>query len=149
MRVILRLIALVVVLVVAVFGDAISYIFPQTYCDVIENNWGIVIPTDRAYSEEFSADSGASFHGDGTRYHVMYFDDAERISVLLGWSDDIPESVVDYSEQLLDELEIDNSYHRPNYESCVYYMQSKDDGSVIMIFWDENRQEMYVVEEFL
>ncbi len=148
MRVILRFIALIVVWAVTIFGGALSYIFPQTYCDVIENNWGIVIPTDRAYSEEFSADSGASFHGDGTRYHVMYFDDAERISVLLGWSEDIPEGIIDYSEQLLDELEVNNSYHRPNYEDCVFYTQSKEDGSVIMIFWDASRQEMYVLEEF-
>ncbi|MCC8196738.1 MAG: hypothetical protein LIO49_08110 [Ruminococcus sp.] len=145
MRVILRFIALVVVWAVTLFGRAISYIFPQTYCDVIENNWGIVIPTDEGYSEEVSADSGASFHGDGTRYHVMYFDDAERISVLLGWSDEIPESVVDYSEQLLDELDIN---YRPDYESCVFYTQTKSDGSVILIFWDESRQEMYVLEEF-
>ncbi|MCD7847394.1 MAG: hypothetical protein LUG49_05135 [Oscillospiraceae bacterium] len=145
MRVILRFIALVVVWAVTVFGGAISYIFPETYCDVIENNWGIVIPTDKGYSEEVSADSGASFHGDGTRYHVMYFDDAERISVLLGWSDGIPESVVDYSEQLLDELDIN---YRPDYESCVFYTQTKSDGSVILIFWDESRQEMYVLEEF-
>ncbi len=144
MRVILRFIALVVVLVVAVFGDAISYIFPQTYCDVIENNWGIVIPTDGGYSLEVSADTGASFHGDGTRYHVMYFDDAERISVLLGWSEEVPESIIDYSEQLLDELDI---YDRPDYENCVFYTQTKSDGSVIMIFWDESRQEMYVLEE--
>ncbi|MCD7733466.1 MAG: hypothetical protein LUH56_08530 [Oscillospiraceae bacterium] len=145
MKVILRLIALAVVLVVAVFGDAISYIFPQTYCDVIEINWGIVIPTDGGYSLEISADSGASFNGDGTRYHVMYFDDAERISYLLGWSDEIPESYIEYSEQLLDELDIN---YKPDYESCVFYTQTKSDGSVILIFWDENLQEMYVVEEF-
>ncbi len=149
MRVILRFIALVVVWAVTVFGGAFSYIFLQTYCDVIEINWGIVIPTDRAYSEEFSADSGASFHGDGTRYHLMYFDDAERISYLLGWNEDIPESYIEYADQLLDELEVNNSYNRPNYENCVFYTQSKDDGSVILIFWDESRQEMYVLEVFL
>ncbi len=148
MRVILRFIALIIVWTVAVSSNFLSYVFPETYCDVIENNWGIVIPTDRAYSEEFSANSGASFHGDGTRYHVIYFDDAERISVLLGWSEDIPDSYIEYAERLLDELEVNNSYHRPNYEDCVFYTQSKDDGSVIMIFWDESRQEMYVVEEF-
>lgn len=145
MRVILRFIALIVVLTVTLFGGVLSYIFPQTYCDVIENNWGIVIPTDGGYSLEVSTDSGASFHGDGTRYHVMYFDDAERISVILGWSDDIPESYVTYAEQLLDELDIDD---RPDYEYCVFYTQSKEDGSVIMFFWDESRQEMYVLEEF-
>ncbi|MCD7823969.1 MAG: hypothetical protein LUG86_08175 [Oscillospiraceae bacterium] len=144
MRVILRFIALIVVWAVTVFGGALSYIFPETYCDVIENNWGIVIPTDCGYSLEISADSGASFHGDGTRYHVMYFDDAERISVLLGWSDEIPESIINYSEQLLDELDINC---RPDYDHCVFYSQTKSDGSVIMIFWDESRQEMYVVEE--
>ncbi|MCD7805518.1 MAG: hypothetical protein LUH03_10345 [Oscillospiraceae bacterium] len=146
MRVILRFIALIVVVTVTLFGGFISSIWNETYCDVIENNWGIVIPTDEGYSEEVSADSGASFHGDGTRYHVMYFDDAERISVLLGWSDEIPESYIEYSERLLDELDIN---YRPDYESCVFYTQTKSDGSVILIFWDEDLQEMYVVEEFL
>ncbi|MCD7771601.1 MAG: hypothetical protein LUH23_05895 [Oscillospiraceae bacterium] len=146
MRVILRFIALIVVVTVTLFGGFISYIFPQTYCDVIEINWGIVIPTDGGYSLEVSADSGASFNGDGTRYHVMYFDDAERISYLLGWSKEIPESIIDYSEQLLDELDI---YYRPDYGSCVFYTQTKSDGSQILIFWDESRQEMYVLEEFL
>ncbi|MCD8107703.1 MAG: hypothetical protein LUE20_07055 [Oscillospiraceae bacterium] len=145
MRVILRFIALIIVWTVAVSSNFLSYVFPETYCDVIENNWGIVIPTDGGYSMELSADSGASFHGDGTRYHIMYFDDAERISVLLGWSDEIPESIIDYSEQLLDELDI---YYRPDYENCVFYTQTKSDGSVIMIFWDESLREMYVLEEF-
>ena len=146
MRAILRFIALIVVWAVVAFGGAISYIFPRTYCDVIENNWGIVIPTDGGYSLEVSADTGASFHGDGTRYHVMYFDDAERISYLLGWSEDISESIIDYSEQLLDELDI---YDRPDYGNCVFYTQTKSDGSIIMIFWDEDLQEMYVLEEFI
>ncbi|MCD7888595.1 MAG: hypothetical protein LUG23_01485 [Oscillospiraceae bacterium] len=145
MRVILRFIALIVVVTVTLFGGFISGIWNETYCDVIENNWGIVIPTDGGYSLEVSADSGVSFHGDGTRYHVMYFDDAERISVLLGWSDEIPESYIEYSERLLDELDIN---YRPDYESCVFYTQTKNDGSVILIFWDEDLQEMYVLEEF-
>ena len=44
-----------------------------SYSSVLEANWGISIPFESKYKEIYQKDSGASFNGDGIRYHIFTY----------------------------------------------------------------------------
>lgn len=43
----------------------------KPYTEIININWSIKLPN--SYKEIYSIDSGASFHGDGERYHIFEY----------------------------------------------------------------------------
>lgn len=43
----------------------------RDYTAVVELNWGLSLPESR--EAVYKTDSGLSFHGDGTRYHVLQY----------------------------------------------------------------------------
>ena len=63
----------------------------EDYTDVVEKNWDLSLP--RSAGEVYSADSGASFQGDGYRYHVLeYADSGELAEVLVRETQELPPS---------------------------------------------------------
>ena len=66
----LRTFLLSSILLAIVLIGAFTYIqVNKPYTSIINLNWSIKLP--KPYKTIYSTDSGASFHGDGQRYHVF------------------------------------------------------------------------------
>ena len=76
------LIAVVVLLVLAVIG--VSKLLPS-YSSTLEATWGISLPWKARLTEIYQQDSGASFHGDGVRYHVFSYKYEDYIDLMFAW----------------------------------------------------------------
>lgn len=123
------------------------------YNTTLQANWGISIPSKAHYSEIYSKDSGASFHGDGIRYHVFSYKDQAPVSELFSWKADEDNSLFygSYSNAVhtwLDEIDVPLEY-RPDYSACLYWYGSQEDNSEIIILWNRENSTIYVAESFL
>ena len=66
--------------IAAVFALLLALLFVPgctSYASTIEKNWGLRLPD--GYREVYSADTGASFHGDGVRYHVFQYEEGAAL----------------------------------------------------------------------
>ncbi|MDE7262863.1 MAG: hypothetical protein K2N78_12510 [Oscillospiraceae bacterium] len=123
------------------------------YSMVLKLNWNVALPTNSHYSEIYNQDSGASFHGDGIRYHIFAYRDGEPVSKMFEWQSE--EKNTNYRssysgavDEWLNQIDVP-SKERPNYAECVYWYQSHSDNSEIVILWDEGQGKLYVVESLL
>ena len=62
----------VTILMVLIVVVGITRLFPS-YASTIKSNWDISLPIKAVLTETYEKDSGASFHGDGIRYHVFSY----------------------------------------------------------------------------
>ena len=139
--------SVVVILVYLVLGWTES----NKYCHTITSNWGITVPN--TYKEVVSMDSGASFHGDGIRYHVFYYKKVPNFSEDLKWAFNEGETLSqktysEASEEWLDEILVP-AEQRPNYEKVTYIYKSQSDGSELILMWDSAASRLYIVEFFM
>lgn len=123
------------------------------YNITLEVNWQISIPSKARYSETYSKDSGSSFHGDGIRYHIFSYKDHSYVGEMLEWESDEKETIFysNYSNTVnvwLDTIDVPSEY-RPDYSECLFWYNSQDDNSEIIILWDRGNRTIYVVESFL
>ena len=75
----------------AVLGLAACLLLLAAGCSIslaqlLETNWGVVLPG--GYAERFEADTGASFHGDGVRYHVLEYADDAALREAFSWREE-------------------------------------------------------------
>lgn len=124
----------------------------SSYEYVMKNNWGIVIPAKAGLHEIYSKDTGASFHGDGTRYHVFSYKEDNEILNLFDWNTNNQQtrhykSVEETLNNWLEEIGVSDS-ERPDFDSCVYWYETQLDDE-ILILWDKNKKCLYVVEDFM
>lgn len=123
------------------------------YNTTLKANWEISIPSKARYSEIYEKDSGPSFHGDGIRYHIFSYKDHSFVEEMLEWESAEKETIFygDYSNTVdvwLDTIDIPSEY-RPNRSDCLFWYDSKDDNSEIIILWDKENNTLYIVESFL
>jgi len=123
------------------------------YSRILHANWGFTWPTAAHCSEIYQKDSGASFQGDGIRYHVFSCKESTSIDQLFEWQSEQNEtnyhdSFVDAVDDWLDEIEVPLA-QRPDYNACLFWYESQADGSEIIVFWDQNKHNLYTVESFL
>ena len=78
---------LLVIIVALVTAWTIFQSIIPSYSSVLEANWGIELPIKALCKEEYEADTGPSFHGDGIRYHVFSYTNSSEIEKMLPWSD--------------------------------------------------------------
>lgn len=133
------------ILLMLLFGGCAS-----GYGETIEANWGITLPD--GYEQAYQADTGASFHGDGVRYHVLSYPEEMEFEGIK-WGAVSQEtlfagSALEAAQDFLAQLEIDEAWNIP-YERCVAYHQSQEDNSELLLFWDEEDAVLYIVESFL
>lgn len=141
-----------VVLCAIIVGALFTWKSLSDYSRVLKTNWDITLPQGSRYSEIYGK-SADSFHGDGIRYHVFTYKNAEPIDQMFVWQTEEQKTNYcdSYSEAVnkwLNELSIP-AKERPNYAECVYWYQSKNDGSEIIILWDKSQDRLYIVESFL
>lgn len=118
------------------------------YGKIIEKNWDITLP--KGYEEIVSVDSGASFQGDGERYHVFKYKEELKKEEIQRFSSRENSVVEDEVKKILNSLQVSNE-ERPDFSKTYYwYTQSGDDDSrdkLYLIYFNEDNL-LYVVEEF-
>ncbi len=140
--------ALILIVLIIVWNNKAS-----NYLRILELNWGISFSAAAELSEVYANDSGASFHGDGIRYHVYSCKHAQYLVQDLDWTKE--ESATIYhpnfheaANDWLDQINVPES-ERPAYSGCSYWYASQEDNSEIIIFWDSIESLLYIIESFL
>ena len=145
---------MIIILIVTVVLILVKERLIPSYSYIMDLNWDISLPVDAWCTEIYEKDSGASFHGDGTRYHVFSYKKESSIASMFEWSDDLEEDTLFYSSMIetaavwLDRIEVP-AEERPNYEECFVWYTSKSDNSEVIFFWNPKLSRIYVVELFL
>ena len=72
---------------------------------------------------------------------------------MLEWKSDEKDTIFygNYSNTVnvwLDTIDVPSEY-RPDYSECMFWYDSQDDNSEIIILWDKENSYLYVVESFL
>ena len=122
-----------------------------SYASTIEKNWGLRLPD--GYREVYSADTGASFHGDGVRYHVFQYEEGAALPDA-AWGEAggptiYASGVTAAAEDFIGELEDLPAQWRIPYADCVAAYDSQEDNSELLLFLNETTRTLYVVERFL
>ncbi len=122
------------------------------YSNVLEKNWGIVIPEFSSYEEIYEKEGEPSFFGDGVRYHVFSYRRDSYIESWFRWEEKEYKTrhFLNYSDAVkkwLEEIEVEEEFY-PDFEKCLYYYD-KDGMDEIIILWDESKKKFYVVESFM
>ena len=122
------------------------------YSRVLEANWGISLPFRSLYTEIYENDA-SGFHGDGLRYHVYRYKYEDYIDLMFAWRSRENETIFhsSYSEAAetwLDELQVP-AEERPDYAACAYWYKAQEDHSELIVFWDQERNRLYILESFL
>lgn len=141
------------VILVLIAGTTLYWCYFSDYSNVLKINWGFSLPRESHYLNTYSHSSGASFTGDGIRYHVFSCENIDPIDKMFAWQ--LTEQETNYYssystavDEWLDKINVPPR-DRPDYGDCSYWYQSQDDGSEIIIFWDIDQGKLYVVESFL
>lgn len=117
------------------------------YLRNIRINWGINLPKN--CKEVFRADSGASFHGDGERYHVFQYKKGIDLDFALtdSW---IPEDEAEEIRTILEPLRIPTGYALDFGQTySMLKMLGRDDGrNVLFLLFDGKTDKLYVIEDF-
>lgn len=142
-------------LVLVIVAIACLFSIRPRYASVLKANWDITLPFKALCQEVYKRDSGASFHGDGIRYHVFSYRYEDYIDLMFAWGSQEKKTIFhsSYSQAIaawLDEIEVPEE-QRPNGHrgSCAYWYASQHDNSEIIIVWNDDLNRLYVVESFL
>ncbi len=147
-----RALAIAAILIVILTGIGILKLFPS-YASVIKSNWDISLPIKAVLTETYEKDSGASFHGDGVRYHVFSYKYEDYIDLMFAWTPNehktnfYPTSR-EAAEAWLDEIDVPSD-ERPDYSKCCSWSKSQADNSEIIVFWDSESNKLYIIENFI
>lgn len=124
-----------------------------SYTSVLETNWRISLPYEANIKAIYEKDSGASFHGDGIRYHIFEYRQEEFVTQMLDWkavenTTIYHESCSEAADEWLSEISVEEADY-PEYDNCLYWYKAQEDNSEIIIFWDKDADLLYVLEYFL
>ena len=142
--------ATALVMLIVIIG--VSKLFPNYY-HVLKSNWDISLPIKTVLTETYKKDSGESFHGDGIRYHVFSYKYEDYIDLMFAWTPNEHKTnfyptTYEAAEVWLDKIDVPLD-ERPNYSNCISWNKSQNDNSEIVVFWDNDLNKLYVVENFI
>lgn len=151
----ISVIVLIVLVVLAVLITGAKHLWEEfsDYSTCLAANWHLSLPSDAHYTEIFQKDEGASFHGDGIRYHVFSYENAQPMEQMIQWQDKTGDtknsgSYADAADKWLDQIDVPED-QRPNYADCVFGYQIQDDSSQMLLFLDKAQSKLYILEFFL
>ena len=146
------IIGIVIVLVCFIVG---YYMCAQMtdYSDVIKSNWNIDIAAYTDTTEIYSIDNVKSILGDGYRYHIFQYENEDGVSEMFDWSNEEGKTryYPTYTKTVnewLKQINVPEVYY-PDYSSCKYWYNKKEDNSEIIIVWNDTKDKLYVVELFM
>ena len=122
-----RALATAAILIVMLTGIGILKLFPS-YASTIKSNWDISLPIKAVLTETYEKDSGASFHGDGVRYHVFSYKYEDYIDLMFAWTPNEHKTnfyptTREAAEAWLDEIDVPAD-ERPDYSKCYSWSKS-------------------------
>lgn len=148
-------IVIFVMLIVFAFGVVVGYLGTRLsdYSTTLNANWDIELPAASRYSEQYSQTTGESFHGDGLRYHIFSYRNAEPIAEMCTWDTESGSTIFEqtYEEAVtewLGRLGVPDEY-LPDCSNCVFWYASRADHSEIVIMWNSTESKLYIAESFL
>ena len=138
-------------LALPVLAVLLAVSFLQTagdYMRTVNLNWELDLPTSQGCLYE--TDSGASFHGDGERYHVLeYAGDGRLEQALAEQATPLPSAENPVTE-ILDNLSVPAD-QRPDFADCGVFTADhpSDDRNRLYLLVNSAGTRLYVVEFFL
>lgn len=138
-------------LALPVLAVLLAVSFLQTagdYMRTVNLNWELDLPASQGCLYE--TDSGASFHGDGERYHVLeYAGDGRLEQALAEQATPLPSAENPVSE-ILDDLSVPAD-QRPDFADCGVFTADhpSDDRNRLYLLVNSAGTRLYVVEFFL
>lgn len=140
-------------ILVLILGAVLFWHHFSDYSSVLKINWGFSLPRESHYSDIYNQRSDATFTGDGIRYHVFSCEDIDPINKLFAWQSEEQDTIYHSSytaacDEWLSKINVPVQA-RPDYENCLYWYQSQEDNSEIIIFGDEDQSKLYVIELFV
>lgn len=138
-------------LALPVLAVLLAVSFLQTagdYMRTVNLNWELDLPTSQGCLYE--TDSGASFHGDGGRYHVLeYAGDGRLEQALAEQATPLPSAENPVTE-ILDDLSVPAD-QRPDFADCGVFTADhpSDDRNRLYLLVNSAGTRLYVVEFFL
>lgn len=119
------------------------------YGPVLRANWGVSIPAAAGCRQVYEADSGPSPFGDGLRCHVFTAARPERLLAMAAWRVPTAEEQA-RAENLLDRLLVTPEFW-PEDGRCLFWsaVGESDPRDELLLFLDEERGLLYVLESFL
>ena len=147
-----RDLAIATILIVILTGIGILKLFPS-YASTIKSNWNISLPIKAVLTETYEKDSGASFHGDGVRYHVFSYKYEDYIDLMFAWTPNEHKTnfyptTREAAEVWLDEIDVPAD-ERPDYSKCYSWSKSQNDNSEIIFLCDNELNKLYIIENFI
>lgn len=146
-----RIVAKIMTVLVVVLTGILSGCASDDYSATLKANWGFLLPAKAECTELYSKDSGASFLGDGVRYHIFSCEEGKYIDTFFSWKSTEEGMENHYPDQVtewLEEIEVPVE-KLPDFSKCRYWYQSKEDGSEIVLLWNSEENVLYVAESFL
>ena len=142
----------VTILMVLIVVVGITRLFPS-YASTIKSNWDISLPIKAVLTETYEKDSGASFHGDGIRYHVFSYKYEDYIDLMFAWTPNEHKTnfyptTREAAEVWLNEIDVPAD-ERPDYSKCYSWSKSQEDNSEIIFLWDNELNKIYIIENFI
>ena len=141
----------IIIVIISIFLliAAISFIKQiksgTSYLNTIKLNWNISLPNN--CKEIYHVDSGASFHGDGERYHVFRYDADITLDAPIS---KLKASVYDRESVLniLSKLKAEKEFY-PDFDSITHGVVLKqNDTSTLYLYYSTLQRILYVTEDF-
>lgn len=138
-------------LALPVLAVLLAVSFLQTagdYMRTVNLNWELDLPASQGCLYE--TDSGASFHGDGERYHVLEYAGDGRLEQALAEQATPPPSAENPVTEILDDLSVPAD-QRPDFADGGVFTADhpSDDRNRLYLLVNSAGTRLYVVEFFL
>lgn len=131
--------------------EGIGFTSIRRYADCMNRNWHLNLPETDV--EIYVKDSGASLTGDGIRYHILQYDEesADIILKSFDWeAGELNSELADKMEEWLDSIDVPlEDRPKQNEWKHTTLLRKEDTRDHLIMFFDEDTNQLYVVEYFL
>lgn len=131
--------------------EGIGFTSIRRYADCMNTNWHLNLPETDV--EIYVKNSGASFTGDGIRYHILQYDEesADIILKSFDWeAGELNSELADKMEEWLDSIDVPlEDRPKQNEWKHTTLLRKECNSDHLIMFFDEDTNQLYVVEYFL
>ena len=131
--------------------EGIGFTSIRRYADCMNRNWHLNLPETDV--EIYVKNSGASFTGDGIRYHILQYDEesADIILKSFDWeAGELDSELADKMEEWLDSIDVPlEDRPKQNEWKHTTLLRKEYNRDHLIMFFDEDTNQLYVVEYFL
>ena len=131
--------------------EGIGFTSIRRYADCMNRNWHLNLPETDV--EIYVKNSGASLTGDGIRYHILQYDEesADIILKSFDWeAGELNSELADKMEEWLDSIDVPlEDRPKQNEWKHTTLLRKEDTRDHLIMFFDEDTNQLYVVEYFL